>query len=217
MEFLIIFNEGPIFTAIRWDNPDVIPLLVQRGSEINGLNEEGQTPLAVAVSLDSRDLVKVLLDCGATREVSGVPEEKLDSITKSSGDSNDHPIPTKKTGVSKKNIRVAEDEKTSQLFDIVANNQVEELDKIIQQGGFDPNVRANYTNETLLHTATTYGSFECVKKLIQAGADVNAQTALYQESPIHIAIQEGYFEIFYILIRNGADIESSNCEGIYKY
>lgn len=155
-----------------------------------------------------------MLECGATRETSGVPEEKLNELSKNPEDKSDHPIPTKKTSVNKKNIRVAEDEKTSQLFDIVANNQVDELEKIIQQGGFDPNVRANYTNETLLHTAATYGSFECVKKLIESGADVNAQTALYQESPLHIAIQEGYFEIFYILIRNGADIESSNCEGI---
>lgn len=161
-------------------------------------------------------MVKVLLECGATREVSGVPEEKLEELSKKTDDTKSQPIPTKKKGVPKKNIRVAEDEKTSQLFDIVANNDIEELEKIIEQGAFDPNVRANYTNETLLHTATTYGSFECAKKLIESGADVNAQTALYQESPLHIAIQEGYFEIFYCLVRNGADIESPNCEGILK-
>ena len=134
MEFNLYFNEGPIFTAIRWNNPDVIPLLSQRGSEINALNQENLTPLAVAVSLDSTDLAKVLLECGATREVSGVPEEKLDVLSKNSDElTKKNPLPPKNTGVSKKNIRVAEDEKASQLFDLVPNNDIESLDKIIKE------------------------------------------------------------------------------------
>lgn len=224
MELLFFFfSEGPIFTAIRWNQQEIIPLLAQRGCELNGLNQEGLTPLAVAAQFQSPSLVKTLLDCDATREVSGVSEEKLNSLTNKDSKSKkpnnaeilSRPLASKNAKRNKKNVRTAESEEISQLFDIVANNQSDQLEKKIADKGFDATVRASYTEETLLHAAVAYGSSECVDLLIKAGCDVNAQTALYNETPLHIAIQEGYFDIFYSLIRNGGDIESDTCEGIF--
>ncbi|OHS93818.1 hypothetical protein TRFO_02337 [Tritrichomonas foetus] len=211
-------GEGPIFTAIRWDQPEVISILSHRGCEINGLNRQGLTPLAVAANFQSPGLVKALLDCDATREVSGVPDDQIDFLTSSKLPKTNNiellnkPMTANNAQRNKKNVRVAETQQISELFDIVANNQSDQLSKRISEG-IDPNSHANYTNETLLHAAVAYGASECVHLLIKAGADVNAQTALYQESPLHIAIQEGFFDIFHDLIRNGADIEIMNCEG----
>ena len=208
-----VHGEGVIFTAIRWNHPEVITLLSQRGCRINELNNDGMTPLAVAVHFKSPELVKALLACDVSLEVSGVSQEQLREFTEPEKPAPVDPMaPQGTASAKKKNVRVAETKEIAEVFDIVANNQFQALQERIRNG-IDPNSRSIYTNESLLHAAVSYGAAECVRILIKAGADVNAQTALYQESPLHVAIQEGFFDIFFDLIRNNADVESQNCEG----
>ena len=209
-------GEGPIFSAIRWDQPEIIPLLAQRGCDINAINRQKLTPLAVAVNFESPALVKALLACDAKREVSGVSDEQLDMYAgeKAPKVSNveilTRPMSANNAVRNRRNVRNAGE--ANALFDIVANNQAAKLKDAIEAGA-DVNAKVPLTDESLLHTAVTYGASECVDLLLKAGADVNAQTGLYGETPLHIAIQEGFFDIFHALVRGGADIERTTCEG----
>ena len=212
-------GEGPIFSAIRWDQPEVIPLLAQRGCNINAINKQKLTPLAVAVNFESPGLVKALLACDAKREVSGVTDEQLDMYAEheegkapkvSGPEILTRPMSANNAVRNRRNVRNAGE--ANAWFDMVANNQAEKLKEAIEQG-MDVNAKVPLTEESLLHTAVTYGASECVQLLLKAGADVNAQTGLYGETPLHIAIQEGFFDIFHALVRGGADIERPTCEG----
>jgi ankyrin repeat protein len=211
-------GESPIFTAIRWGQPEVISVLAHRGCDINGLNGQGLTPLAVAANFQSAGLVKALLACNATREVSGVPESELDVLTTQKFplvnpiERLNKPMTANRSSRASKDVRSCETSDASALFDLVANNQSDSLKTEIEKG-INASATAVYTGESLLHAAVAYGASECVHLLLEAGADVNATTTLYQESPLHLAIQEGFFDIFHDLVRHGADIESQNCEG----
>ena len=210
-------SEGPVFTAVRWSNASIIPLLAKRGSNLNDVNNLGQTPLAIATSFNSRSLVKALLDCGVTQEVSGVSKETLKPLTEDPFPRNNSieqmtkPMTANSGRRNRRGFRDASAEQ-SQLFDIVSNNQVNDLLNKIKEG-IHVNDPANFNNETLLHAACLYGATECVDELIKAGANVNAKTEFDQITPLHLAIREGYFDIFHLLLRAGADIEAEDCDG----
>lgn len=211
-------GETPIFSAIRWGQPELISVLSQRGCCINGTNNKGHTPLAVAANFQSPGLVTALIESGATKEVSGVDQTEIDFLTTSRFQrTNSIELLNKPMTANSKNrtstkVRNPDEEEASVLFDMIANNQAEQLEEELGKG-INVNSTAKFTNETLLHAAVAYGASECVTLLLKSGALVNAKTAYYQDTPLHIAIQEGFFDIFHSLIRAGADIEAENCEG----
>lgn len=102
---------------------------------------------------------------------------------------------------------------TRNLITAIKNNDMEELARLIEQGGdisalpysiFDLDVE----NHAPLFYAAYYDNFEAVKMLVEAGADVNA-AACNGWSPLYGAIHfapEENFRIARYLIEHGADI-----------
>lgn len=209
--------EGPVFTAIRWCRPNMIPLLAQRGANLNDINLLGQTPLAVAMNFESKCVIKALLDAGAVEEISGISKSKLDLLQlefpkTDTVETMNRPMPVNSNKEHKKCFREA-DPDVSELFECVSKNQVDILEEKLKESPEKSNGTAKFNLEGLLHAAATYGATECVSALIRYGANVNSLTECDIESPLHIAIREGYFDMFFELLRNGADIEATNCDG----
>ncbi len=61
----IIRIEGPLTAAIRSQQHDLMRLLIERGANVDGFDDWGDTPLGCAISLDDEDGVKLLLEHGA--------------------------------------------------------------------------------------------------------------------------------------------------------
>lgn len=57
-------NKTPLFKAVEEGNIEIVKLLVQSGSDVNRVNNEGRTPLAYAVSNQDIEIVQVLTSTG---------------------------------------------------------------------------------------------------------------------------------------------------------
>lgn len=55
---------GAIWTALTYDRPDLVPVLVGKGADVNATGQRS-TPLALAYEKGERGVVKILLDNGA--------------------------------------------------------------------------------------------------------------------------------------------------------
>ncbi|PLX59803.1 ankyrin repeat domain-containing protein [Sedimenticola selenatireducens] len=67
---------------------DVIPLLIKWGAQINHQNEQGQTPLALAVSTGNLVLVKHLIENGADVNLADNAGQRPLTIARQRGDEN---------------------------------------------------------------------------------------------------------------------------------
>lgn len=82
-------DTSPLFVV---HNPQTARLLVNLGADVNYMTSSGLTPLAIAVNVQNRDLVEVLLELDANPFVSGIggkdlsdwPDEEITFLIKES-------------------------------------------------------------------------------------------------------------------------------------
>ena len=70
-------GETTLFYAIRAAKPFLVHEFIQRGADVNELNNDGLSPLYVAISLRLDEIVQILLDNGANQETELHPSIKL--------------------------------------------------------------------------------------------------------------------------------------------
>jgi ankyrin repeat protein len=67
----------PLVLACQRDRLDIAQLLLHRGAEVNGENQQGVTPLAMAISNSNIPLVKLLLEHSATLDSRGTVAQSI--------------------------------------------------------------------------------------------------------------------------------------------
>ena len=92
------------------------------------------------------------------------------------------------------------------LFAAVANNDVQELQRILQENEINLNHQSP-SGLSALHCAAAEGSFECLQELVSRGVVLDVIDS-QGCSPLDFAVRGGYFDCAAYLIEAGADIEN---------
>jgi len=164
------------------DRADKVRRLLDRGADIEVLDEEGRSPLVTALVDESWNSARAILD----HRPDVVASSRMDVVVNSRGWTVLH-------------LLCARGEKR-QLTSV-------DIFQRVLDGGVAVNVRDFYGNIPLHTNRDRYLQFipEFIQLLIEYGADVNAQNDRGQ-TPLHIAFSEGYVEVVRCLIQAGADL-----------
>jgi erythromycin esterase len=194
----VIINP-PIFAAIELNDLDWVKSLLEEGADINVKNENGRTPLHLAVSRNNTDLAKLLLSA------SGSDPNSL-HMTAAAGNL---------TSIQRlidqgADVNVKDEVGWTPLIWATCMGEIESLKLLIAQGA-DVTIPTN-NQRTALHRAVYAGDNNIAQILITHGADLDAKDR-QGYTPLHMAVGEGQNEAVELLIAKGADV-NTNVQGM---
>lgn len=182
--------------------------LISSGANINGRNEEGKTPLVLAIENQQPTVVTRLLQLGASKDVSD-SAKKLPPLfwAASAGD-----IPMAKLLIqhgcnpNHKNIYGS-----SYFLEIVDKGDLSMVELLLDHGA-EVSTTDRYGRVAIQH-AYSANNLAMLKLLQSRGASVNA-TDLTGNPIIILALRENRDEIFDFLLERGANVNSKGNTGM---
>jgi ankyrin repeat protein len=212
-----------IHDAITRKDYDQVAQFIARGADVNREDDEGNTPLRLAVETGSLQMVKMLLDKGADvrseNESGWTPLHVIASINRRMTEEE-----TEIAGLVIENGADvdATDSQDKTPLHIAASMHHFRLVEMLLDHGANVNARENVFESTPLHNAAVgtvyydeqtgprHKSFpDMVSMLLDRGADIDARDK-YGNTPLHQAAM--YLQIFTceMLVSRGADINAKN-------
>jgi ankyrin repeat protein len=188
-------SQEAIFTAAREDDIDAMKQYITAGADINKSDENGATPLTIAAYRGNAEMVKLLLDAGATFEI-GVFHV---AISKSNDDTEivqaffDHGADLNKKADTGNGH-------TALMF--AAEFGYIEVGKLLLANGADINAVDNL-NDPALNVAAFHGQLEFAKMLVEMGAELNVPSYGGRTALGH-AISRGHEDVAAFLREVGA-------------
>jgi hypothetical protein len=200
--FLFLFLFGCALTihdAIRYEDDPLAEELISQGLDLNLRDENGDTPLHLAVKKNNLKIVQSLLEEGADPNLKDAlgftplhlsTQQDFDQISKlllqSGAD-----VHSESNGGN-----------TPTYFAIQEGN----LDFVkmvcIDEAGVNT---SNSIQQTPLHVASEFGKLEIVKYLVDTGAEINAKNK-YSRTPLHAALYQDNDQIANYLVKRGAEV-----------
>lgn len=175
-----------LFKVVEENRIMDITMLIRQGAEINASDMLGQSLLMYACMYRNKDIVRLLIDCGADvnqRDITGA-------------------TPLIKTIMIQSIKDLGDERKLDTEVDII---------KYLLDAGADIHARDNYGGNAVLH-ACSVNKGKILKCLLEKGADPNSRLKPVKINNYHdytalmTACTAGYKEIVEILINAGADV-----------
>ena len=157
-------GETPLHYLAVENQLDAVRALVERGAEVNTLNECGGTPLSEAASLGYLELVKYLLSVGAKLRIEGQKEPILHEAVRS--ESAELVNLLLEAGAE---VNAANDIRQTPLHLAAQDDKNLELARLLIKFGADINAKGLF-DETALAVAQRSGASAIAAELTQAGA-----------------------------------------------
>jgi len=234
------YRTTPLFIALRKKNFKIVPILLENNSiTIDEKDNNGNTALVLAVKYKNLELVKSLIQYGATINVKSNNGKPLLSIA-TANNSIEIVKYLIQSGIDLNML----DSNGDSALSIAIRCQLVEISKVLIDHGADINIRdssgntilltalltnneelytyllnkcndiniKNYDDKTALSIFTEKEDLEKVKLLIYYGADINS-VDVYGNTPLLVAINRKCDNIVNYLIDNGADINVKNQNG----
>ena len=197
---------SPLDTAIKLHDFKLVKYFVEiKPKNVNAvITEAGSKPLHIAVSSGATDIVKFLLQNGAT--VNGSNNYGFTPLHYA--DNEDRIEIAKILLQNGANVNASNNYGLTPLHYVYHDNEME-IAKILVQNGANINAKGN-NNTTVLHYAVLEGKLEFVKLLLDNGAKINVKNNDSGFTPLQFTTDT---EIAKILIQNGANIESKDKHG----
>ena len=197
---------SPLDTAIKLHDFKLVKYFVEiKPKNVNAvITEAGSKPLHIAVSSGATDIVKFLLQNGAT--VNGSNNYGFTPLHYA--DNEDRIEIAKILLQNGANVNASNNYGLTPLHYVYHDNEME-IAKILVQNGANINAKGN-NNTTVLHYAVLEGKLEFVKLLLDNGAKINVKNNDSGFTPLQFTTDT---EIAKILIQNGANIESKDKYG----
>jgi len=192
-------SKTPLHEAADRGHLEVVRLLLQHGADPN-VGVGGATLLSFAISYCNADVIKLLLERGASVK----PKYLCDAIEKECTVAVNALL---KRGADV-NISCGDDTPLHKAVDKGLKDVVESLLK----AGADPNVRDNNYGGTPLHAAASKCSVDVTSYLLRHGAYPNARD-IFGKTPLHVAAENGCAEVVRLLLEYGADPEIRDNRG----
>ncbi len=219
----------PLHYAAANDDYDLVAYFIFMGADVDALDTQGRTPLAVSVSNTGGDAQE--------RTVSALVEGKSDIFASMPTDTTPAAVALTKLNVLKgmiapSSVITREDADRNNLISLAlarpdSQIHMEAAEMLIRAGSYSasplfsylaPAVRsANYSLRvgdgiTPLHYAARQGYTGLTAFLLDRGADVNAKTAA-GSTPLHEAAMSGSLSCMEMLIEAGADVNAQDATG----
>ncbi len=199
------------YTPLTWavKNGDIIgvKLLLERGYDADQLDDDNKSPLRYAVEGGYFDILRLLLDKGATWE--GEWDLLISEVEKGNIE----------------NVRLLLENNaevdclyndTTALIE-ASKRGYTEIVKLLLDNNADVNMQygGHFNGYTALMWAVSNGDIEIVKLLLDKNADVNIQTDdSLQDTALMLAVNNGDIEIVKLLLDKNADV---NLRNEYRY
>jgi len=200
-----------IFEAVRGDNSSRVRSLLERDPGLAGLTDDnGRSPLQIAVLYGFADVVEVLIRSGAdlnTRDRFG-KTPLLNALQ------SEEPEIAKRLVSAGAELAVAGEEGREIMHRAAWTGCGELLDLSAKKGA---DLRSKNDNGgTLLHSVVRGRLTDWMKRLLEARFDPNERDR-YSLTPLHLAAREGLDEGIRIMLDGGADLQAKTVEGKTAY
>ncbi|XP_063985530.1 transient receptor potential channel pyrexia-like [Diachasmimorpha longicaudata] len=199
----------PMHYAAEKNHVRILELLIKNNGDVNK-GYPKNTPLCCAVKNNSYDCVELLLESGASPNITEVFTETPIHIAASLGSVRNVQLLLKHGA----NVQLRHGSEKSTPLHLAAEIGSWECCKLLLQAGAPINAQ-NTRNKTAMHLAATAQSAETVKVLLEFGGDPNAVDKTGR-TPLHCAVakrQEGN-EMIEILLQAGSDINQPDNFGL---
>jgi len=203
-EYSLRFGKE-LFDACLDGNINAAQLLLEKGAEINWVDEHGRTPLYIACNQGKVDAVRLLLDKGAEVDRSAKVGASALIVACCKG----HADVAQLLIDSGANVNQADDR---MLLRIVCENDHVDVARLLIDKGANVN-QTDIDGMTLLNIACQNGHVNVAQLLLEKGAEVNL-TDKSGVTPLWVACANDYPDMARLLLEKGADVNwVHSCNG----
>jgi ankyrin repeat protein len=196
----VLFRSAPILDALKYDNMNIVSLLLKNKANIECKNDDGQTLLLAACKKDDIDIqfIKQLIKIGA--DLSVIDNNGMNVITTIVA-ANHQCIALLKFVIDRIDPSV--------LKDLINKNTIT---KALRNG---TEVDDEYENMTPLLCAYYNGNYKCAKLLLEHGADINGKDKSKQTALIYSITVFQDFSLIDLAMEYNADPTIDDCRAHY--
>jgi ankyrin repeat protein len=192
--------------AAQWRLDADIPMIVGKGASTEAINATGETPLFVAVKINSPSTIRALVGAGA-------PVDGRDAL----GNSGLHaaarwnaPEAAQVLIIEGADINARDLNGRAPLHEAVRLGIID-VENILFRYGADPEVRDNNGNTPFME-AVLLGNASVVERLMSRGADPAVRNNM-GDTPLHIAVAQERSDLANLLLARGVSIHAKNARG----
>ncbi len=190
--------------AVRKSDAEAVRALVEMGSDLNGTDASGRTPLIYAAKSGRSEACRFLVELGADKNLADEEGHNAFDYAVSNGMRD-------VIALLEDTQRSTDNEGNTSLHQACYQNQTEVVEALIRAGGVDLDA-PNDAGETPLLLACQNQNVYLAEILLKAGADPNRKL-LDGSSPLHYAAEAGNDPIARALLAGGADCNLRNLDG----
>lgn len=203
-------TRSPLHCAVQSSAIDCVRELLENGAIPHSPQIYTETPLHVAASLGSPEIIKLLLSYGAAVNV----QCGADKSTPLHLAAEDSAAECARLLLEAGAEVSATNRKLQTPLHLAALSQSAETLNLLLQRGAEPNA-TDADGRTALHGAIVKvsRSFECVKLLLAAGANVN-KPDLFGYTPLHLAALNEFSQCVMLLLNHGGDVTARTNGGV---
>ncbi|XP_012266246.2 transient receptor potential channel pyrexia [Athalia rosae] len=196
-----------LLVSCFFGNFDLAKHLLSKGARVDSCDGDGRTPLHLAASSGSVEIIEELLKHGA-KPGEWDASKRCTPLHCAAAAGNVRSV--------KQLIKAGADvnaglEVKSPLHYAVLNNAGDCVEALLEAGASANNPQV-YT-ETPLHVAASLGSARCVSLLLNHRAEVRVQFGNTRSTPLHLAAEEGSVECTKLLLEHKAQWDAKNSRG----
>jgi ankyrin repeat protein len=197
-------RQTPLHQSVAY--PQVVRILLSKGSSPNADDINGKRPLHLAVVKKCEDSVELLLKHSA--DVDAADDFRRTALHQAAEIGS---VPIINLLLDKKAQVNAKTFEESTPLRLATKNCHEEVIKSLLDRGADVNAANDY-GSTPLHLAAEAGKLNIVQLLLDRGADVNA-IGESESTPLHLATKGGNPSVVKILLDAGVNVNHQNEDG----
>jgi CHAT domain-containing protein/ankyrin repeat protein len=184
-------GDPPIITAVKAGDIITVEKLITKKTVLNASDSNGATALLWGAGLGNMQIVKLLVQNGASVNISGVIYTN-----------------TEKTGYYGNLTGIA----ASQGHMEILKYLIDSCKIAVDDKEYNPETKLK-DGWTALQWAASRGQLEAVKFLLGRGANINARHTTDKGTPLLYAIQEFHSVVTDYLINNGANVNAADNNG----
>jgi ankyrin repeat protein len=210
----------PLIAACKKGRIEVVKYLLQFGCDSNLATMYGESPLHIAVIINSEQILLALIKSGAiTNPINHSGQTLLLTCVQTHSEPNLLPLLLEYThndDINKQDNKGRSALRSAcRLKKVSADKEDYEPSNNVQlllERGADPNIVC-MKGRSPLHIAT-YGQFPTtIKTLLHFGANIDAKTIEDGQTALHIASENDSLDIIHILIDAGSDMNTTDIHG----
>ena len=196
-----------LILAVKVENENIVKILVDHGANVNGTNDNKQTPLMYAVILNYINIVKYLLKNGADVNLRDGDDHTINDYA------NIYGVDDKIMALLEENNydQLDYSDNKSMLIGAIKRGNINAVSNLAFVFGMDLDIQDGNTRDIPLILATKLDNEIIVRILIDAGANVDIKDD-NGNTPLMISASKGNENITRILIDSRADMNIKNNE-----